>query len=99
MVVDLVTKVQPYMADAKLVAWDGCHKIYLALDDTEADWFRVEYPHVVEANIRQMLAAVKQWWNESCGLRFVQGVRHNATDPNAGFISIIDQFEDEDGDW
>lgn len=96
MVVDVATRVQPYMADAKLVAWDGCHKIYLALDDVEADWFRVEYPYVVEANVRQMLSAVKQWWNESCGLRFVQGVRHHPTDRNAGFVSIIDQFEDED---
>ena len=82
--------------EAIVVAYDGCHKIYLALDPIEAQWFRDEYPHVVGGSAEEMLAAVERWWDKSCPLRFINGVRHNPTNPNAGYISIVPQFADED---
>jgi len=89
--------VEDAVADAHLVAWDTCHKIYLALDTTEANWFRANYaPDVVEGTPEVLLATLREWWDQSCGLRFISGVRHNAEDPNAGFVTLIPQGADED---
>jgi hypothetical protein len=44
----------------------------------------------------EMLETVKKWYDESCGLRFVQSVETNHEDPNEGFVSLIGQFEDEE---
>lgn len=84
---------------ALLVAWDGCHKIYLAMDEEQAEWFRTEYPHTVEIHTEEMLAAVERWWEESCPLRFINAVSTNHADPNAGYVSIVAQFDwDDDED-
>ena len=95
---DLWSDVEDHLDDAILIAWDGCHKIYLALDQTEADWFRSSYPYIVEDTYEAMLATLMDWYNASCGLKFVSGVRHNADDPNAGFIDLIEQFDARDPD-
>lgn len=96
--VNIIQEVQPYITEAELAAWDGCHKIYLALDDEQAEWFRDNYPHWVDGNPETMLATVEQWWDESCDLRFVNGVRTNTANPNAGFTTIVPQFADDDED-
>jgi len=88
--------------NAKLVAWDGCHKIYLAMDDYEAQWFAQNYDNIVYGDTKTLMQTLRGWWDASCGLRFVQAVSHNEADPNSGFVSLIDQFaditEDED-EW
>jgi len=94
--------VADYIRDAcqrgKLVAWDGCHKIYVALDDIEAKFFEDNYPHTFAGSPDDMVLRIVEWYDASCPLRFVNAVRHNETDPNAGFIDLIPQlFEDEDG--
>ena len=33
------TRVLKALPDTKLIAFDGCHKIYLALDEEEREWF------------------------------------------------------------
>jgi hypothetical protein len=93
---DLFSKVRDHINDAHLIAWDGCHKIYLALDEVEADWLRENYEHIVEESPEFMLVMLGEWWDESCPLRFISGVRHNEADPNAGFVTLIEQFEDSD---
>jgi hypothetical protein len=90
--------VEDALSDARLVAWDECHKIYLALDDTEADWFRTSGYTIVEGDPADLLATLHRWWDESCFLRFISGVVHNAEDPNAGFTALIPQGADE-GEW
>jgi hypothetical protein len=81
---------------AKLVAFDGCHKIYLAMDDHEAQWFHENYEYTLTASPKEMMDKLHEWWNESCGLRFISAVEHNADDPNAGFTDLIPQgAEDE----
>jgi hypothetical protein len=78
---------------AQAVAWDGCHKIYLALDDDEARFFADNYEHYVDARSREDMARqVAEWKNESCALGFGSSVRHDEEDPNAGFTDIIPQF-------
>lgn len=99
---DLFEPVANAVEDALLIAFDGCHKIYLALDEGQADWFRENYAY--DANVRsvrtfegtpeEMLNLLINWWNESCGLKFIQAVATNHADPNAGFVSLIGQ-----GDW
>lgn len=91
-------RVEDALPDARLIAWDTCHKIYVALDDTEAAWFRANYDRVVAGSVDDMLTTLHKWYDESCGLRFINGVRHNAEDPNAGFVDLIPQGADED-EW
>jgi hypothetical protein len=78
------------------IAWDGCHKIYLAMDETEADWFMDNYENFTAGTPEAMYATIKGWYEDSCGLRFVSAVYHNEEDPNAGFIHLIPQFSEED---
>ena len=91
----LFEKVEDKIYEAQGIAWDGCHKIYLAMDDTEAAWFADNYEFYhgyIGMDAREMLATVEDWWERSCGLRFVSAVYHNEDDPNAGFVDLIPQF-------
>jgi len=99
--------IDEYIQDAVLVAFDGCHKIYLAMDETEAAFFRKNYDTVVESDSVEMLDHLSDWWDGSCALRFISAVWHNENDPNAGFVNLIsqcatafgeDEEEDEDDD-
>lgn len=100
--------VEYYCEDAFLAAFDGCHKIYLAMDEIEAQWFRENYDEYnVEkiGNGENLFKQVQEWFSESCFLKFVQAVWHNEDDPNDGFMSLIgqgaksDDEEDEDYEW
>lgn len=93
---DIFLPVAQEILNAHLVAYDGCHKIYLAMDEEEAEDFRANYPHVVEGTAEEMLLAVIGWYEKSCGLRFVSAVTTNHEDPNAGYKTLISQFA-EDG--
>lgn len=92
-------RVEAYLPDAHLIAWDECHKIYVALDKIEADWFRENYaPNVVEGDTDLLLATLRKWYDESCWLRFISGVRHNEHNPNAGFVDLIPQGASDEDD-
>lgn len=93
---ELFVPVAQAITGAHLVAWDGCHKIYLAMDEEEAEEFAGSYPHVVEADAETMLQTVIDWYERSCCLRFVQAVSTNTEDPNLGYVTLIDQGADED---
>lgn len=93
---------------AKAIAWDTCHKIYLLMDDEQVEKMR-EYGYGDEPDpdslitndqmsYAELLATVKRWYDQSCGLRFIQAVQTVAegVDPNEGFISLIDQFENDE---
>lgn len=110
---ELFTPVAEAVEDALLIAFDGCHKIYLAMDEEQADWFRTNYngasshdstDHTFEGTPKEMLNLLKDWWDGSCGLKFISAVTTNHENPNAGYISLIGQGdwcedEDEDEDW
>jgi hypothetical protein len=89
--------VEEYLNDAVLIAFDSCHKIYLAMDEEEAQFFRSNYqPLVIENQTpSEMLETVHGWWDESCELRFVNAVWHNEADPNDGFVTLISQMAEE----
>lgn len=100
--------VREYLNDVILIAFDGCHKIYLAMDEVEADFFRNNYQPtdefdnggVIEGKApAELYEELTEWWDASCSLRFVSAVWHNDEDPNAGFVRLIDQgagWQDED---
>jgi hypothetical protein len=93
---ELFQKVRNSIPDALLIAWDGCHKIYLAMDEIKADWFKDNYQYVFTDTPELMLAKLGEWWPESCELRFISAVSHNEQNPNDGYVTLIAQFEDEE---
>ena len=96
-------KVREYTDTAKGIAWDTCHKIYVLMDDEQVALMR-EYGYGNENDPEslitsdqldpaEMATVASTWFDKSCGLRFIQAVRSNPTDPNEGFVDIIRQFE------
>ena len=89
--------VSEYAENCVLIAFDGCHKIYLAMDDTQAQWFKENYngaecdDRTFEGTPEQMFELLKNWYTYSCSLKFIQAVWSNEADPNAGFVSLISQ--------
>jgi hypothetical protein len=68
-------KLDREISKAVLVAWDGCHKIYLAMDHTEADWFeQSEGYETARGNREVMKLKVRSWYKNSCELRFISAV-------------------------
>jgi len=95
--------VEERVEDAKAIAWDTCHKIYLLMDEAQVEQMReLEYDPLItadEMSPSEMLATVKEWYEDSCGLKFVSAVETNLEDPNLGFETLIGQGEgDEDED-
>ena len=103
--------VEDALQSAELIAFDGCHKIYLAMDAEQAEWFRRNYNEKecetscnFTGSTQEMLTKIRHWWVDSCSLRFIVSVETNHEDPNAGFKNIIPQgagsdwYDDEDED-
>ena len=94
---DLFEPVMDAVMDARLIAFDGCHKIYLAMDDEQADWFRENYngtsctDRTFEGTPKEMMRTLRAWGDESCGLKFISAVTTNHDGPNAGYESLISQ--------
>ena len=86
--------VEERVRDAKAIAWDNCHKIYLLMDDKEVEVMRgYGYDPLItseEASVDEMLNTLEDWYNSSCGLRFIEAV--STAD---GFETLIGQGEEE----
>lgn len=95
-------KVEDALADAKAIAWDGCHKIYVLMDDEQVALMRTyEYDPLIttsEMNPYDMFELIKQWYDDSCSLKFISAVHTNHEDPNEGFEDLIAQGEQDDCD-
>lgn len=88
---DLSPTIRDAVGNAEAMAWDGCHKVYLlmdqgAVDDFVATGYSVAVPDLVLA---------QDWWDRSCRLRFVQAV-FTRDDPDDGFVTVIGQGADEE---
>ena len=86
--------------DCKGIAWDNCHKIYILMDSEQVELMRgYGYDPLITADqmsADEMFDLVQEWYEDSCGLRFVQAVSTNDIDPNLGFESLVSQFEDQE---
>ena len=93
--------VEEAVQTARLIAWDGCHKIYLAMDETQARWFTENYSVIFSGASDEMLVTLRSWYEHSCCLKFIQAVETDGDDPNEWFTVLIPQgaeYEDEDED-
>jgi hypothetical protein len=98
--------VASYITNAKAIAWDTCHKIYLLMDDEQVAKMReYEYDPLItdeQMSPQQMFTEVTKWYDESCFLKFVDAVSTNPDDQRPEFTSLIAQGEDseyDDDDW
>jgi hypothetical protein len=94
-VVNNLELIKERVSEAKAIAWDTCHKIYVLMDDEQVELMR-EYQYDplitnVEATPEEMLATLEEWFEDSCGLRFIQAVSTNHENPNDGFEQLIEQ--------
>lgn len=84
------------LSSALAIAWDGCHKIYLLMDTEQlAITEGYGYDLLDVGRPEDSLLVLKDWWDLSCGLRFISSVRTH-DDPNAGFRDLIPQFAEFD---
>jgi hypothetical protein len=88
-------EIRKYLATAKGIAWDTCHKIYILMDDEQMELMReYEYDPLIsseEMTLGKMSATITRWYDESCNLRFVQAVSTDPKDPDEGFVSLVSQ--------
>lgn len=94
------SKVEVAVEMAKGIAFDTCHKIYVLMDDKQMEQMEsYGYDPLIPASSMkpdEMFATIQKWYENSCGLRFVSGVRTVEGDPNEGFIDLIPQGADWD---
>jgi hypothetical protein len=86
--------------NAKAIAWDTCHKIYLLMDSEQVELMRgYKYDPLITADqmsTDEMFELVEDWYDSSCSLRFIEAVSTNHINPNAGFETLSPQFEDQE---
>jgi hypothetical protein len=89
--------VEDAVEDAKGIAFDTCHKIYVLMDTEQVEQMRVyEYEEIrtsEEQTPSQMLDTLKEWFEKSCALRFIQSVASvpAGQDENSGYETLIEQ--------
>jgi hypothetical protein len=92
--------VEERVTEAKAIAFDTCHKIYLLMDNEQVDVMRgYGYDPLIsadESDPEEMANKVVEWYEESCGLRFINAVHTNPENPNDGYIQVVPQFADYD---
>lgn len=90
------------LESAKGIGWDGCHKIYILMDDDQIIKMQSYGYEALFSNDqispKRMFELVERWWDQSCGLRFISAVSTNEINPNLGFEDLISQFEDQQQD-
>ena len=69
-----IQKLRETVANADSIAWDTCHKIYVAMDERTTDSFEEMGYDGMRGTPEEMLNTVLAWYRHSCGLRFVSSV-------------------------
>jgi hypothetical protein len=91
-------EIENYVDNAKGIAWDTCHKVYILMDDQEVEQSRkYGYDPLItsdEMTPAEMLYTVLEWYEDSCGLRFIQATR--TTDTGTEFFDVVPQFFEEE---
>jgi hypothetical protein len=88
------------IGSAKAIAWDTCHKIYILMDSEQVDLMRgYGYDPLITADqmsADEMFGLVQEWYEDSCSLRFIDAVSTNHINPNAGFETLVSQFDEKE---
>ena len=95
--------IDEFTDEAKGIAFDTCHKIYVLMDDEQVELMRsygygdANDPDSLltssQLTPKQMSDKVVDWFLGSCGLRFISAVYSD----ERGFVNIISQFEGIEG--
>lgn len=71
------TEIEAVIDNVDAIAWDTCHKIYLSMNPEQTALFE-EYgyaPYIirpVDVEPGQLMAILRSWFEDSCGLRFIE---------------------------
>jgi hypothetical protein len=88
------------ISEAEAIAWDNCHKIYILMDTEQVDLMRgYGYDPLIttdQMSTDEMFGLVQEWYEDSCDLRFIEAVSTNHINPNAGFETLVSQFDEEE---
>ena len=88
------------VGSAKGIAWDTCHKIYILMDSEQVDLMKgYGYDPLIttdQMSADEMFLLVEDWYDSSCSLRFIDAVSTNHINPNAGFETLVSQFDEEE---
>ena len=94
--------VKSALQGAVSIAWDTCHKIYLLMDENQhQEMITYGYDPLIRLDSighEEAFKELRQWYDESCALKFISSVRTVDGDPNEGFLDLIPQFVDEEED-
>ena len=86
--------------NAKAIAWDTCHKIYILMDSEQVDLMKgYGYDPLIttdQMSADEMFLLVEDWYDSSCSLRFIDAISTNHINPNAGFETLVSQFDEEE---
>lgn len=93
---------------ASAIAFDGCHKIYLAMDADEAASFAdMGYGsdgdgsvmiYATHASPSELMTYLRNWYEDSCFLKFVNAVKSPGN--NEDFAQLIPQgWDPETEEW
>jgi hypothetical protein len=86
-------KVKDALEEAVSITYEGCHKIYICMDQASHDQ-QVEWGYTMtmvndDAEFKdEAMDILSGWWEGSCGLRFISTI----TDCD-DFGDVISQFE------
>ena len=94
--------VEDALENAKGIAWDTCHKIYVLMDDEQMELMReYEYDPLItsdEMSESEMLNTLQTWYAHSCGLRFINSVTSDKNIGDDGFVHLVPQGLETDED-
>jgi hypothetical protein len=106
-VMEIDYRLDEYTNEAKGIAFDTCHKIYVLMDDEQVDLMReygygAEDPDALITSAQmtgdEMRKKVIEWYTGSCGLRFISAVSSNPKFGDDGWLHIVSQFDGDDWD-
>ena len=69
--------VSEVLEKTSVMAYDGCHKIYL-MNTIHKKWFH-EY-EFVEGSVDDRMEMLESWWDKSCPLRFIEWITTDKND-------------------
>ena len=110
---EIYWRVREYTDEAKGIAFDTCHKIYVLMDDEQVALQRSygygkDDPNAFATSNQldpaEMATVVTTWYKNSCGLKFISAVSTNPKFGDDGWVHIVSQSEgwddeeDEDDD-
>jgi hypothetical protein len=94
--------VREYTNEAKGIAYDTCHKIYILMDDEQVALMReYGYDPLITADQldpAEMATVVVKWFQDSCGLKFINAVYSDKSIGHDGFVDVVEQFEENEND-